>query len=101
GNQISSIGEGTLAAVVIVLSCLQVSKVRFRSFKDVALRSRRALFVISTILAGAALIVALQWPSALIFVGLLSAYVILGVFEEIVFHRRRRAEEQAAPGRDA
>ncbi len=101
GSQIAPIGEGTLAALVVVLSCLQVSKVRFRSFKNVRLRSRRAITVLGAILAGVGLAVVFHAPSALIFAGLLAAYLALGVFEEIIFFRRRRAEERQVPSADA
>lgn len=101
GSQIASLGEGTLAALVVVLSGLQISKVRFRSFKNVRLRSRRVFLVAGAILALMGVGLVLQWPSALIFVGLLLAYLTLGIFEEIIFLRRRRAEERQAPSQDA
>jgi phosphatidylserine synthase len=101
GSQIASLGEGTLAALVVVLSGLQISKVRFRSFKNVRLRSRRVFLVAGAILALMGVGLVLQWPSALIFVGLLLAYLSLGIFEEVVFLRRRRAEERQAPSQDA
>jgi CDP-diacylglycerol--serine O-phosphatidyltransferase len=101
GSQAASISDGTLAALVVVLSCLMVSRIRFRSFKDVRLRSRRVLLVLGTVLGGLCLVVALQQPYWVIFAGLITAYVLLGLFEELIFFRRRRAEEQRAPSEDA
>ncbi len=101
GSQVASIGDGTLAALVVVLSLLMVSKVRFRSFKDVRLRSRRFIMVGGTILAGVALVILFQQPYSLVFAGLVASYVALGLFEEVVFFRRRRAEAKTAPSEDA
>lgn len=93
--------DGAVAALVVVLSLLMVSKIRFRSFKDVRLRSRRTIMVLGTILGGTTLVILFQQPYALIFAGLVGAYVALGLFEEVIFFRRRRAEARAAPSEDA
>lgn len=96
-----TLSDGTLAGLVVVLSCLMVSKVRFRSFKDVRLRSRRVILIGGAIVGAAALALLLRQPSALIFASLVGAYVALGLFEEIIFFRRRRAEAREAPVEDA
>jgi CDP-diacylglycerol---serine O-phosphatidyltransferase len=101
GSQVASISDGTLAVLVVVLSCLMVSKVRFRSFKDVKLRSRRFVMAIGTVLAIFCMAFVLQKPYALVFAALLASYVALGLFEEIIFLRRRRAEQRTAPAEDA
>lgn len=101
GAPLPTLSDGTLAGVVVVLSCLMVSKIRFRSFKDVRLRSRRAILVVGTILGASALALALRQPYALIFAVLVGSYVALGLFEEVIFFRRRRAEARQAPSEDA
>ena len=88
--------QAALAVIVLVLSWLMVSKVRFRSFKDLKL-SRRTVTVISSFLG--AILLAVFWkrvPSAFVFVVLITAYVALGLTEEVVFFRRRREEDAAA-----
>jgi CDP-diacylglycerol--serine O-phosphatidyltransferase len=90
------ISQAALALVVVVLSYLMVSRVRFRSFKDVRL-SRRTVTAVGGIVA--AVLVAIFWkrvPSALVLVTLTGAYVALGLFEEVIFYRRRRLEDLAA-----
>lgn len=100
GSQAASVSDGTLAALVVVLSGLMVSKVRFRSFQDVRLRSRRVTTALGAIMGALALLVSLQKPYALVFAGLVVAYVALGLTEEVVARRRRNAEAQA-PAEDA
>jgi CDP-diacylglycerol---serine O-phosphatidyltransferase len=100
GGTLLSVGQGALAVVVVVLSYLMVSRVRFRSFKDLRL-SRRTITAVSAVI-GAAMI-AIFWkrvPSAFVFVTMMAAYLSLGLFEEVIFYRRRRAEllaERARP----
>ena len=101
GSQVASISDGTLAVLVVVLSCLMLSKIRFRSFKDVKMRTRRFVMAIGTVLAAFCMAFVLQKPYALVFAALLASYVALGLFEELVFLRRRRAENRAAPAEDA
>lgn len=101
GSQVASVSDGTLAALVVVLSCLMVSKVRFRSFKDIKLKSRRFIMAVGTLLSIFCLAFVLQKPYALVFAALLASYVALGLFEEVVFWRRRRAEAKVAPAEDA
>jgi CDP-diacylglycerol--serine O-phosphatidyltransferase len=89
------VGQPALAALVVVLSYLMVSRIRFRSFKDLRL-SRRTItgFLAIATFTGAVLLGRMH--SALIFVGLMGTYVGLGLTEEVVFYRRRREEDAAA-----
>ena len=83
-----------VAVVVLALSYLMVSRIRFRSFKDV--RPTKKTF-------GVVLLVGAVWAvmrmnrvhDALIFLTLIAAYIALGVAEEIIFFRRRLAERRA------
>jgi CDP-diacylglycerol--serine O-phosphatidyltransferase len=89
-------GRLSLIVLVVVLSFLMISRIRFRSFKDVR-PSRRTLTVVAAVIAaGVALSVELR--ASFVFLLLVSAYVALGLSEEVLFYRRRRAEERAAIG---
>lgn len=96
GGSLIEVGQAALAVVVLVLSYLMVSRVRFRSFKDLRL-SRRTVTVASALVAsGLIAIFYKKVPSAFVFMLLTSTYVGLGLMEEVLFFRRRRAEEVAA-----
>ena len=85
--------HAAIAGFVLVLSYLMISRVRFRSFKDLTL-TKRSVAVIVLVLALAALVfLRVNGPAVLI--GMLSLFVVLGLAEEVVFYRRRRREELA------
>jgi CDP-diacylglycerol--serine O-phosphatidyltransferase len=96
-GQFQVVSETLVAAVVVVLSYLMVSRVRFRSFKDVRF-SRKSV--------GAVLLVAGVWAAlrmnrikdTFIFLLLIAAYIGLGLTEEIISLQRRLREARA--GRD-
>ncbi|HJZ88748.1 MAG TPA: CDP-diacylglycerol--serine O-phosphatidyltransferase [Polyangia bacterium] len=89
-----AIAQGAVAVVVLVLSYLMVSRIRFRSFKDLRL-TKRSLAVIF-LLVVASIAIYLELRATFIFVFLMASYVTLGLIEEVIFFRRRRAEERAA-----
>jgi CDP-diacylglycerol--serine O-phosphatidyltransferase len=89
------VGQPALAVLVVVLSYLMVSRIRFRSFKDLRL-SRRTFIGFFAIAAFTAVVIIGRMHSALIFVVLMATYVGLGLSEEVIFYRRRREEELAA-----
>src|SRR3954469_434785 len=89
------VGQPALAALVAILSYLMVSRIRFRSFKDLRL-SRRTITGFLAIAAFTGVVLIGKMHSALIFVGLMATYVGLGLTEEVFFYRRRREEERAA-----
>jgi CDP-diacylglycerol--serine O-phosphatidyltransferase len=89
------LSESSTAVVVLVLSYLMVSRVRFRSFKGLRLTLKTVGVVL--LIAGA------YWTwrkaelsKAVFFLLLLVAYIVLGLTEEVLFYRRRRAQERAA-----
>jgi len=86
--------QASLAVLVVVLSYLMVSRIRFRSFKDVTL-SRRSIMVTAGILA-CAIVIGVKLRASFVFVALTSAYIMLGLAEEVIFYRRRKAEELQA-----
>lgn len=94
-GQFRVVSESATAAIVLVLSALMVSRVRFRSFKD--MRMNRKFAGMLLLVGGAyAAIVYADLQRASIFLFLVSAYIGLGLAEEVIFFRSRRAEARAA-----
>lgn len=83
-----------VAALVIVLSYLMISRVRFRSMKDVKL-TKRTMAIIGLLLASAVVVaVQINQPAMLIF--LVGCYITLGLLEEVVLLRKGRVERARA-----
>jgi CDP-diacylglycerol--serine O-phosphatidyltransferase len=95
GGSFVDVGQPALALLVTVLSYLMVSRIRFRSFKDLRL-SRRTITGGLAILAFTLVALLSQLHSAFVFVVLMAAYLGLGLTEELLFYRRRREEDRAA-----
>ena len=99
------ISESVAAGVVVVLSYLMVSRIHFRSFKD--LRLSRKTIELALLIAGCWILVAMNGvDKALIFLVLIVAYIVLGVAETMLIMKRRfwearqerLAQSQAAAG---
>jgi CDP-diacylglycerol--serine O-phosphatidyltransferase len=97
------ISEGFVAGVVLVLSYLMVSRIRFRSFKDIAF-NRKTLGLL-LLAAGCAVVVVVNGvDKAFIFLLLITAYIVLGLTETVIFikrsyverHLQRRADRAAS-----
>jgi CDP-diacylglycerol--serine O-phosphatidyltransferase len=88
------IGETSTAIIVLILSALMVSRVRFRSFKDVRL-SGKTVGVLLLIIGASAAIIFAGLEKAFIFLVLVLAYIGLGLAEEIIFFKSRRLEARA------
>ncbi len=83
-----------VGAMVVVLSYLMVSRVRFRSMKDLRL-TRRTLAVIAVLIMSAIIVaVRISRPAVLIF--LVGCYIIMGLIEEVLLVRRARREARLA-----
>jgi CDP-diacylglycerol--serine O-phosphatidyltransferase len=80
-------------AVVVVLSYLMVSRVRFRTFKDFR-PSVRSTPILIAVLAALAIAVAIL-KASMTLVCAVSAYILLGLVEEVVFYRKRQRIEEA------
>jgi CDP-diacylglycerol--serine O-phosphatidyltransferase len=91
------ISESSTAVIVLVLSVLMVSRVRFRSFKDLRLTGK-TVGVVSLLGGACAVIVLSGLENAFIFLFLVGTYIGLGLAEEVIFFQRRREEAQAAKG---
>ena len=88
-----------VAALVIVLSYLMISRVRFRSMKDVKL-TKRTTAIIALLLASAVIVgVQLSRPAVLIF--LVGCYITLGLVEEMVLLSKSRVERRLAAQQQA
>jgi CDP-diacylglycerol--serine O-phosphatidyltransferase len=94
GGSFVDVGQVSLAVLVSVLSYLMVSRIRFRSFKDLRL-SRRTITGGLAVVAFTSVVLVAKLHSWLIFVGLMAVYIGLGLAEEVLFYRRRREEERA------
>ncbi|HEY3450518.1 MAG TPA: CDP-diacylglycerol--serine O-phosphatidyltransferase [Myxococcales bacterium] len=94
GMTVTHEAQAPIAALVTVLAALMVSGVRYRTFKDVRLSKKSATIFLAVVLAGVA--VATQMRPSFVLVAYFSAYLLLGLAEEVVFFRRRRAEAKAA-----
>ena len=85
----------SVAVLVIVLSYLMVSGVRFRTFKDFRPSVRSAPVLLGIGLAIAAAILVLK--ASLTLVLIVGAYIFMGLAEEVVFFRKRRHVDPSQP----
>lgn len=85
--------HAAIAVLVLVLGYLMISRVRFRSFKDLTLNKRTVAAVVALAAVGVLTFVRINGPAVLL--ALLTLFVLLGLAEEVVFYRRRKREEQA------
>jgi CDP-diacylglycerol--serine O-phosphatidyltransferase len=92
--------QGGIAVLVCVLSYLMISRVRFRSFKDVRV-TRKSLAVFFLMVVGS-IIITMKLHASFIFLTLMSCYLALGLTEEVILYaaerRRRRREAKLAAG---
>ena len=79
-------------ALMIGLSFLMVSTIKFRSFKDVKLNWRTGLFVLTAV--GSTAAIAIMFHPSFALVWLLAGYVVIGVLET-AFDLSRRAARLA------
>jgi CDP-diacylglycerol--serine O-phosphatidyltransferase len=87
------VSDSVLAAVVLLLSYLMVSRIKFRSFKDLRL-NRRTVELAILIVACWVLVAMNGVDKALIFLVLVSAYIVLGLAETLVIMRRQYREKR-------
>ena len=87
-----------ILALVIILSYLMVSNVRFRTFKDLfKAKGTTILFMVGlAVLVGVPFLLFAGRPEpAFVLLVVVSGWVMSGLFEEVVFFRRRRQEHAA------
>jgi CDP-diacylglycerol---serine O-phosphatidyltransferase len=85
----------SILAVVLIVSYLMISQVRYRTFKDLK-PTRKSLTIVFTLLVLFAVISAQVRPTFAL-LAFSWGYLILGMLEEVVFFRRRRREEHQPP----
>ena len=83
-----------VAVLVGLLALLMVSNVRYRTFKDVRLSKRSAMVFFVLVAVGVA--VATQMRPSFVLVAYFSAYLLMGLAEEVLTFKKRRAEALAA-----
>ena len=83
-----------IAVLVGALALLMVSTIRYRTFKDVRLSKKSAMVFLVVVLVGIA--VATQMRPSFVLVAYFSAYLVLGLAEEVLFFKKRRQEATAA-----
>ncbi len=81
--------------LLLVLSYLMISNIRYRTFKDVTVgkRSLTVLFLVLFTFVGVALRIRPTFAILSFFCG----YIVLGLAEEIIFFKRRRIEDHSRP----
>ncbi len=92
----SSVEQTTsVLALVIILSYLMVSRIRFRTFKD--FRPRMKTLPIVVVIVVAVVVGFLVFKARLALAVIVGCYVAAGLIEEVLFFKRRRAEAPPAP----
>src|SRR5437762_1264246 len=94
GSPAEAVGLWPIATLVLVLSFLMVSTIRYRTFKEAGLNPRTLLVFLLVIAVGVA--VAIRGRPSLVLLVYFSIYILLGLGEEALFGRRRRAAARAA-----
>lgn len=89
------VGQGAIATLVVILAYLMISRVRFRSFKDLRLSKKTGGIIFLLVLACILIIAKLR--ASFVFIFLISTYLGLGLTEEVVRYAReqRRKRRQA------
>ncbi|HKC58728.1 MAG TPA: CDP-diacylglycerol--serine O-phosphatidyltransferase [Myxococcales bacterium] len=88
-----SLAAWPIAGVVLVLAFLMVSTIRYRTFKDAGLNPRTFLVFLLVIAVG--VVVSYRGRPSLVLLVYFSFYILLGLAEELLFGRRRRAAARA------
>jgi CDP-diacylglycerol--serine O-phosphatidyltransferase len=88
-----------MIVLVVFLSFLMVSTIRFRSFKDLRLNVRT--FALVAFAVGSSALVSLQTRPAFVLVWLLSCYVVIGIFETVLSLSRKAARREEVARRSS
>lgn len=98
GGDLPEAARVPIAAVVVFLSALMVSTVRYRTFKDLKLSRKSAAAFVFVLALG--VVIATQFHPAFVLVAYFSAYLLFGLVESVLILRRyvvnRRAASAAA-----
>jgi CDP-diacylglycerol--serine O-phosphatidyltransferase len=94
-----AVGLWPIATLVLVLAFLMVSTIRYRTFKDLGLNARTLLVFLLVTAVGVG--VAIRGRPSLVLLVYFSFYILLGLAEEALFGRRRRAAARASAAAEA
>jgi CDP-diacylglycerol--serine O-phosphatidyltransferase len=94
GSPAEAVGLWPIATLVLVLSFLMVSTIRYRTFKEAGLNAKSLAAFVAIIALG--VFVALRGRPSLVLLVYFSFYILLGLGEELLYGRRRRAAARAA-----
>jgi CDP-diacylglycerol--serine O-phosphatidyltransferase len=89
-----AVGLWPIATLVLVLAFLMVSTIRYRTFKEAGLNAKTLLVFLLVVAVG--VIIALRGRPSLVLMVYFLSYVLLGIGEEVLFGRKRRAAARAA-----
>ena len=87
-GQMQTLTHGAAITVILVLSGLMVSSVRYRAFKKIRIRGKSGLALLA--LLACVVVTSVQTNTGLAFAGVLSAYILLGLTESAIGLGRRR-----------
>lgn len=93
--ELGAVNEYFAAGLALTLSCLMVSTIRFRTFKELRM-TPRSRAVIGLVLLSSALIVSIYRDFAVLLVFLPSVHILSGLVEEALFSKQRQLEEEQA-----
>jgi CDP-diacylglycerol--serine O-phosphatidyltransferase len=99
GNPISAAGASSWAALMLVISYLMVSNVRYRTFKKMKSKRNGAMLLLGV--GGGFVVLSRLYQPGVALAMVFAAYVSLGLIEAVVFFRARRREVPAAPAPDS
>jgi CDP-diacylglycerol--serine O-phosphatidyltransferase len=84
-----------IAILTAALALLMVSTIRYRTFKDVRLSKKSA--AVFLLVVGAGIAVATQMRPSFVLVAYFSAYLLLGLAEQVLTFWKRHAQEKRQP----
>jgi CDP-diacylglycerol--serine O-phosphatidyltransferase len=87
------VSDSVVAGVVLALSYFMVSRIKFRSFKD--LRLSKKTIQLALLIVGCWIVVRMSGvDNAFVFLVLITAYIVLGVAETVLLMKRRFVEQR-------
>jgi len=96
GGEPSVSAQGPIAAVIVLLSALMVSTVRYRTFKKLRLSPRAALVFMLIVASG--VVIGTQFHPAFILVVFSFAYLIFGLIESAFLVRNHLVARKVGGG---
>jgi len=85
------VNQSSIAVLVVILGYLMISRVRFRSMKDLEWNKRTMATVCAILVL--CLILAIRINAPAVLMGMITLFILLGLIEEIIFFRRRKNTE--------